>query len=166
MQRQGEPAESAPPPGRTAFTVHPATTLLRDILDLTTEFERHLGRELTVNPTDLAAMEELIRDGALSPTELAGRLNISTAAVTTVVDRLTAVGHVSRMPNPDDRRGVIIVPAPASVAKAMQTLMPMILSINEVLAGFSEEEKTTITVYLDRVVSAYRGHLPDMESAD
>jgi len=151
---------------RPEITVHPATGLLREILELTAAFQLHLGKELSVNQTDLDAMEELIKDGPLSPTELAGRLNISTAAVTTVVDRLTAVGHVSRMPNPDDRRGVIIVPAPASVAKAMQTLMPMILSINEVLAGFSEEEKTTITVYLDRVVSAYRGHLPDMESAD
>jgi DNA-binding MarR family transcriptional regulator len=161
MQREHDRAQAAPPPGRSAFTVHPATTLLRDILDLTTEFERHLGRELTVNPTDLAAMEELIRDGALSPTELAGRLGLTTAAVTTAVDRLTAVGHVSRQPNPADRRGILVVPSPDSVRRAMSTLMPMILGMDRVLGEFDEAERDTITAYLGRVADVYREQLPD-----
>ena len=161
MQREDDRAQAAPPPGRSAFTVHPATTLLRDILDLTTEFERHLGRELTVNPTDLAAMEELIRDGALSPTELAGRLGLTTAAVTTAVDRLTAVGHVSRQPNPADRRGILVVPSPDSVRRAMSTLMPMILGMDRVLGEFDEAERDTITAYLGRVADVYREQLPD-----
>jgi len=161
MQREDDRYQAAPPPGRSAFTVHSATTLLRDILDLTTEFERHLGRELTVNPTDLAAMEELIRDGALSPTELAGRLGLTTAAVTTAVDRLTAVGHVSRQPNPADRRGILVVPSPDSVRRAMSTLMPMILGMDRVLGEFDEAERDTITAYLGRVADVYREQLPD-----
>jgi DNA-binding MarR family transcriptional regulator len=155
MQRDPDSAA----PGRGSFEVHPATTLLRDILDLTADFERLLQRELTVNPTDLEAMEELIRDGALSPTELARRLNMSTAAVTTVVDRLTAVGHVSREPNPDDRRGVLVVPQPDSVRKAMTTLMPMILGMDAVLADFGDAERDTITAYLRGVVDVYRARL-------
>ncbi len=140
--------------------MHPATTLLRDIADLTTEFERHLGRQLTVNPTDLEAMDHLIREGALSPTELANRLHITTAAVTTVVDRLVAVGHVSREANPRDRRGVLVVPAPESVRRAMSTLMPMILGMDDVLSDFNDAEKDTITSYLSRVVAVYRAQLP------
>jgi len=147
--------------GRNSFTVHPATSLLRDILDLTTEFERHLGRELTVNPTDLAAMEELIRDGALSPTDLSRRLGLTTAAVTTAVDRLTAVGHVTREPNPADRRGVLVVPSPDSVRKAMGTLMPMIVGMDRVLSEFDEDQKETITAYLERVAEVYRDQLPE-----
>lgn len=162
MQRDGE----TPATGRGSFAVHPATELLRHILDLTTEFERHLGRELTVNPTDLEAMEELIRDGALSPTELAKRLGVSTAAVTTVVDRLIAVGHVSREPNPNDRRGVLVTPNPDSVRKAMGTLMPMILGMDRVLAGFDEGERDTITAYLGRVADVYRAQLPAAETPD
>jgi DNA-binding MarR family transcriptional regulator len=146
---------------RGSFDVHPATTLLREILDLTTEFERHLGRELTVNPTDLEAMEHLIRDGALSPTELARRLGVSTAAVTTVVDRLVAVGHVSRQPNSADRRGILIEPDPRSVGKAMATLMPMILGMDGVLDDFDEAAQATITEYLTRVAGVYRAQLPE-----
>jgi len=161
MQRVPETAA----PGRGSFAVHPATTLLRDILDLTGDFERHLGRALTVNPTDLEAMEELIRDGALSPTELARRLNMSTAAVTTVVDRLTAVGHVSREPNPDDRRGILVVPRPESVRKAMATLMPMILGMDAVVSGFDEAERETITAYLRAVADVYRAQLSPDDAA-
>jgi len=104
------------------------------------EFERHVGRELTVNPTDLHAMEHLIQSGPLSPTELARRLDISTAAATTVVDRLTALGHATRTQHPTDRRGVVVVPSPASAARAMSILLPMITSIDGVLDDFSDDE--------------------------
>lgn len=144
---------------RAVGPVYPATELLREILDLTGEFERHLGRTLTVNPTDLEAMEFLIREGALSPTELARRLDISTASVTTVVDRLTTVGHVTRVPNPDDRRGILVVPNPESVNRAMATLMPMIMGINRALDDFDEGQRATITQYLSRVADVYRDQL-------
>lgn len=124
------------------------------------EFERHVGRELTVNPTDLHAMEHLIQSGPLSPTELARRLDISTAAATTVVDRLTALGHATRTQHPTDRRGVVVVPSPASAARAMSILLPMITSIDGVLDDFSDDEQITITGYLERVLEVYRAQIP------
>lgn len=141
------------------FQSRPPTALLREIIDVTDEFEAHVGRELSVNPTDLQAMEHLIMSGPLSPTELARRLGISTAAVTAVVDRLVAVEHVSRAQHPTDRRGVLVVPAPKSIARAMGTLMPMIAGIDGVLDEFSETEQETIAAYLERVVSVYRAQL-------
>ena len=136
------------------------TVLLRDILDVTEEFSAHLGRELAVNPTDLQAMEHLMMTGPLSPTELARRLGISTAAVTAVVDRLAAVGHVSRTQNPVDRRGVLVVAAPKSVEKAMGTILPMIAGIDDVLDSFDDAEQATIATYLKRVLTVYRSQLP------
>lgn len=146
-------------PNEPVFSRAP-TVLLRDILDVTEEFSAHLGRELTVNPTDLQAMQHLMMTGPLSPTELAQRLGISTAAVTAVVDRLAAVGHVSRVQNPTDRRGVLVVPAPESVEKAMGTILPMIAGIDGVLDGFDDTEQATIAAYLERVLTVYRSQLP------
>ncbi len=141
------------------FQSRPPTALLREIIDVTDEFEAHVGRELAVNPTDLQAMEHLIMSGPLSPTELARRLGISTAAVTAVVDRLVAVERVSRAQHPTDRRGVLVVPAPKSIARAMGTLMPMIAGIDGVLDEFSEAEQETIAAYLERVIEVYRAQL-------
>lgn len=137
------------------------TRLIREFLDLSEDFEAHLGRELTVNPTDLQAMQHLIMGGPLSPTDLSRRLGISTAATTAVVDRLVAVGHAHREQHPTDRRGVVIVPEPASVGRAMSALMPMILGIDAVLDEFDADEQATITDYLERVLEAFRAQLPD-----
>lgn len=148
--RAGQPGEG--PPAR------PATRLLRDLLDVTEDFERSLGTQLTVNPTDLDAMQHLIMSGPLSPTDLARRIGLSPAATTTVIDRLEALNHVHREPNPADRRGVRVVPSEASRARAMATIMPMIMGVDRVLDDFSTDEQDVVTRYLERVVDVYRVH--------
>lgn len=144
----------------TGSGVHESTALLRRILRISQEFEAYLGAELTVNQTDLAAMQHLMMEGPMSPTQLAKKLKLSTAATTVVADRLTRVGHVTRAPHPTDRRGIVIEPAPESVAKAMSTLMPMIMGIDNVIHEFTDAEQQVITSYLRRVVEVYRDSLP------
>jgi len=102
---------TTPPTDVVPPRVRRATELVREVYEVSQDFESHVGRQLAVNRTDLSAMEHLIQSGPLSPTELARRLEISTAAATTVVDRLTALGHTTRMHHPTDRRGVIVVPS-------------------------------------------------------
>jgi len=143
--------------------VRPATAMIRDVLTVSEDFEAHVGRELTVNPTDLQAMEHLIMNGTASPTELSRRLSISTAATTAVVDRLVALGHAHRTQHPTDRRGVVIVPEPSSVRKAMSTIMPMIMGIDGVLDEFDDDEQAIITAYLTRVLEVYRAQIPAPE---
>lgn len=144
---------------------HAATLLLRELLDVTEDFERTLGDELSVNPTDLTAMQHLIVSGALSPTALAERLELSSAAVTTVIDRLEALGHARRTPNPDDRRGTLVVPEPASVGRAMSRIVPMVTEVDRAIHDFTDDEQAIITRYLTRVVGAYRGHAHPTERA-
>jgi DNA-binding MarR family transcriptional regulator len=129
-------------------------------VQLSRAFEVHLGHQLTVNLTDLAAMEHLISSGPLGPSELARRLGITPPAVTAVVDRLEELGHATRVTNPADRRAVVVTPAPASVQKAMSILMPMIGDIDATLDGFDSEQQAVIAEYLERVVAAYRTHIP------
>lgn len=145
---------------RGTIKVEDPTSLLQRIREVTAQFEHALGAQLSVNPTDLAAMEHLIQDGPLTPTELARRLGVTTAAVTTSIDRLTAVGHVTRSPNPDDRRGILVVPSAASIGQAMGMLLPMIMGIDKVLAGFDNAQKQVITDYLSQVVEVYEQHIP------
>lgn len=139
---------------------HQATVLLRDIRSLSGEFSAKLGQELMVNPTDLATMEHIIENGPLTPTDLAARLGITTAAMTTSIDRLAALGHATRVPNPADRRGVLVVPTPESTRRAMDSILPMVSGIDRVLDEFTEEERAVIVDYLKRVIEAYKAHLP------
>ena len=129
---------------------------LRDVLGLAAGFERRLGTVLAVNPTDMKAMEHLIQAGSLSPTELAGRLGVTTAAATLVVDRLVEVGHVDRRPHPHDRRRVVVVPRPASVGRAMDELMPMIGGVARAADALSPRERATVLRFLGQVREVYR----------
>lgn len=157
-----QPSTSTRPAGMppsTRMGVRRPTELVRDVREVSQAFELHVGRQLSVNPTDLQAMEHLIQSGPLSPTELARRLEISAAAVTTVVDRLVALGHTTRTQHPTDRRGVVVAPTPGSVARAMSILVPMITGIDAVLDDFDADEHATITRYLERVLAVYRSQI-------
>jgi DNA-binding MarR family transcriptional regulator len=146
---------------RPAFADFPARSAilsdLREIVRLSGEFERHLGRVLAVNATDLTAMQHLIESGPLSPSELARRLRISTAATTLVVDRLEASGHASRRRHEDDRRRIVVVPDVGSTQRAADELLPIVRGIAELLNDLSPEESSAVERFLDRVVEVYRG---------
>lgn len=136
--------------------VSPISQQLRDVDALSRAFERRLGTVLTVNQTDLTAMEHLIQDGPLTPSELATRLKVSTAASTLVVDRLVALGHAERHPHERDRRKIVVVPARASVDRTVQELLPVILGVAAIVDDMSEEDRAVVSTFLDRVASVYR----------
>lgn len=129
---------------------------LRDVLALATRFERKLGRTLSVNPTDLRAMEHLIASGALTPTELAARLDISTAASTLVVDRLVELGHVRRGPHPSDRRRILVRAEPESEERALAEIQPMLEGVRRAIGGLTAAERATVLRFLDEVRGVYR----------
>ena len=150
---------ASPGTSQPHWDVGAPTVLLREFLQISEDFERRLGRELEVNPTDLAAMEHLIQSGPLSPSEIASRLGVTTAAATTIVDRLAKVGHVSRRTNEQDRRGVLVVPEPESVRRALGVIQPMVQAVDGALREFNETEQRAITAYLQRVLEIYRAHV-------
>ncbi|MBI2763110.1 MAG: MarR family transcriptional regulator [Chloroflexi bacterium] len=68
----------------------------------------------------------ILRDrGPMSPSELGGRLIVTRATVTGVVDSLERRGFVRRSPNPADRRGLVveITPAGLVVLQQLRTLI-------------------------------------------
>ncbi|MBG0740191.1 MarR family transcriptional regulator [Paeniglutamicibacter antarcticus] len=129
-----------------------ASRLMRRILVLNHEVEKQLGRELTVNSTDLDVMQHLMQSGPLSPSTLAQLLGISTAAVTVAIDRLVKRGHVSRQPHPTDRRRLLVVPAPDSTRRAMANLLPMIREVDALITAYTQDEQSAITDYLAKTV--------------
>ena len=134
------------------FVLRPQTQLVQRIIELNKQFELATARDLAMNSTDMAALGEIMMSGPQSPTELARRLQISTAAVTTVVDRLELAGHVTRESHPTDRRGILVAPTPASIERALATLMPVAQAIDSALDQFDETECATIARYLETII--------------
>ncbi|WP_382308941.1 MarR family winged helix-turn-helix transcriptional regulator [Herbiconiux sp. UC225_62] len=129
---------------------------LREINSVSRAFERRLGAVLAVNPTDLTAMEHLIQEGPLTPSDLAARLGVTTAASTLVVDRLVALGHVERTRHAHDRRKIVVVPTRASVNRAIDELMPVIVGVSRLVEELPDSEREVIASFLTRVIDVYR----------
>lgn len=133
---------------------------LREISTLSTQFLKYVGHSLSVNDTDLSAMEHLMLEGPLTPSDLARRLDISTAATTVVVDRLSALGHVHREAHAHDRRKIVVVPTPASVQAAFETLVPMLSGVAGVTSRLTEHDQAVVSRFLADVIGVYRGAIP------
>src|SRR5215467_3191885 len=66
--------------------------------------------DVGVNPTDLGALCLLLLHGPAPAGRLAELTDLTTGAVTAVIDRLEQGGFVRRELDPADRRKVIVVP--------------------------------------------------------
>ena len=136
--------------------VYPATSLLREVIEHSAEYSRMVGAQLEVNETDFQAMEQLIAHGPMTAGDLAKAVGISPGSATVMIDRLVAVGHVSRERNPSDRRGVLVTPNPNSVAKAWKHISPIVLASEKALKKVSGSERKAIEDYLSRMLEIYK----------
>ena len=136
-------------------SVQPVTELLREVISHSQDYAKVVGAHLDVNETDFSAMEHLITSGPMTAGDLARAVGISPGSATVMIDRLVEVGHVTRIPNPKDRRGVLVTPNPASVAKAWKHISPLILASENALAELSEIERKAIQKYLESMLAVY-----------
>jgi len=61
-----------------------------------------------LSESDVDALELLIDTGAATAGRLSDLMGLTTGAVTRVIDRLEQAGYVRRLPDLDDRRGVVV----------------------------------------------------------
>lgn len=133
---------------------------LQQIAILTRRAAVNLGTALGINQTDVAALEHLITDGPLPPTELAARLSVTTAGITQVIDRLERAGHVVRERQLGDKRRVLVCPQPESVAQAYRHIAPMLHGLNTVLGELEGQNRSVVEAFLGQVIEVYRSTLP------
>ncbi|MFJ2745761.1 MarR family winged helix-turn-helix transcriptional regulator [Streptomyces sp. NPDC087440] len=128
---------------------------LRELTLRQQRFERFLGRRLHVDPAGLAVMDHLVNVAPTTPSELARHLGTSTAAMTLVIDRLAAGGHVRREPHPTDRRKVVVVPAEEWPDTAFAYVAPLVAGITAATDELAPDERAVVARFLARAVAAY-----------
>jgi DNA-binding MarR family transcriptional regulator len=107
------------------------------------------ARDLEVSVPELLALENLDEEAGLGPSELARRLQLSTGAVTALVDRLEASGHAVRAAHPSDRRRIVVTrTAKASDALASEAA-PLAAEVRRLAERLSDEERRAVGKFLD-----------------
>ena len=110
------------------------------------------ARDAGVSVPELLALENLENSG-LGPSELARRLQLSTGAVTALVDRLESSGHAARSAHPSDRRR-IVVSRTAKGSDALATAAaPLEHEIRRLADGLDENEREVVGRFLDAFIS-------------
>src|SRR3972149_7490121 len=74
-----------------------------------TLFRNAMSEWAGLNVTDMECLRLLFLKGIATPSELARHTGLTSGATTAMLDRLEKSGLIERRPNPDDRRGTLIV---------------------------------------------------------
>src|SRR5829696_4029552 len=112
------------------------------------------AKRMSLEASELAALEHLQAAGSMTQKRLGERLSISPGAVTAMIDRLELRGYVERIPNPEDRRSALVRITKAGLEESLRHLWPYIEDIKGVEEGFSEEERAVIARFLRAATQA------------
>lgn len=141
-----------PVPPDSAGTPDPSITfLLADVLRLTREQFRHRAQGLQLTPALARLLFFVDQQPGCSQTELARFLDVTTATIGRMIDRLETSGVVRRVPDTVDRRAFRI--HLGEDASAMVERMRLIVdqTTDMALQGLSAQEKKSLRQALVRM---------------
>jgi DNA-binding MarR family transcriptional regulator len=105
----------------------------------TQAFDDAVGRALGLNPTDLRCLDWVV-DGPKSAGELSAGTGLSSAATTTMIDRLERKGFVRRVRDSTDRRRVLVEMTPQGRKCVYRYYGPIVEEGSALFAGVSDEQ--------------------------
>lgn len=137
------------------------TDLQKKVFSLTREYgmssvmlRNAVSRKLGLNITDMECLSLLSVKGLSSPTELARYTGMTTGAATTMLDRLETAGFITRKPNPNDRRGVVVAVNTLSTKKMGTVFAGAQAAQKSVIESYSPDELQTIVDFLERITQS------------
>ncbi|WP_088043764.1 MarR family winged helix-turn-helix transcriptional regulator [Bacillus sp. EAC] len=99
-----------------------------------------IASKLHLNVTDLRCRELLSQTGPISAGQLSQLTNLTTGAITGVIDRLEKAMLVKRIHDPEDRRKVIIQPLYERDDEITKLFKPLSDSLSNIFNQYNDEE--------------------------
>ncbi|MDE0546523.1 MarR family winged helix-turn-helix transcriptional regulator [Microbacterium sp. C7(2022)] len=119
---------------------------------------RRTRDDMAMGDNELLALRFILRAErqgvAVSPSDVARYLGISTASTTALVDRLVRSDHVSRAPHPSDRRMVVLHATPHTDDEVRKTLGAMHERMMDATRGLSDDDADVIISFLEHMTKA------------
>lgn len=121
------------------------------------DMRRRMSAGMDMNMTDLDALRHVIaherHEEPLTPLGLARLLRISGASSSKLLDRLTASGHLQRVPNPDDRRSSVVVATDHGHTQVRERLDGLHARMQEAAEQVPEEVRGEVAAFLRRIAA-------------
>ena len=126
---------------------------MRELSVQLSRLNHHVGAHLDLKEIDLSCLDTIARHGPLSPSALARTAGLHPATVTGILDRLERGGWVARERDPSDRRAVVVRALRDRGAEVFR-LSGMNASLDQILAGHTDEELDLLASFLRRTTDA------------
>ena len=104
-----------------------------------------------VGLSDFAVTEMLLHKGPLPVNEIGRRIELTSGAITTAVDRLESRGLVTREAHPSDRRARIVRLTAAGHEHATRTFAAHKVAMDLAASGLSKTERATLIELLKKL---------------
>src|SRR5258706_10630269 len=88
----------------------------------------------------------------LRPTDFAASLMLTSSGTTKRLDRLEAAGHITREPDPNDRRGVLITLTSSGRSLICEAALQHIAHEHRILSGLTREEQRQLADLLRKLL--------------
>ncbi|HWG28473.1 MarR family winged helix-turn-helix transcriptional regulator [Actinospica sp.] len=140
---QADDGEPDPDPSGGTTASHPRMPLVHLLRSVAVDLDLRaaaFAAEQHLHPTDLRALIALLdaeRAGeSMAPGRLGARLHLNSPTTTAVIDRLEALGFLTRERDPHDRRRVLLVVSREAKILGWDFFGPLITRILAVMDGF------------------------------
>jgi DNA-binding MarR family transcriptional regulator len=133
----------------------------------TVVFHAAIAERLGLNPSDHKCADLICNEtGPVTAGRLAELTGLSTGAITGVVDRLERAGFVSRVPDPQDRRRVVIMGSMEGRAPDLRHLfIPMITGMTSICENYSDADLAMILGFMRRCNEMTEGRIEALREA-
>ncbi len=121
--------------------------------------------KLGVNATDMECLGFLLYKRSASPSELAKYTGLTSGATTAMLDRLEKAGFIERRPNPDDRRGTLVVLAKSGAERVAAWFAPVGKAQDVFISSYSEKELALIAEFFERYARIWEQEREKLEKA-
>src|SRR5258706_1722475 len=101
--------------------------------------------------SDFAVMEMLLHKGPQPVNEIGRRIELTSGAITTAVDRLESLGLVTREAHPSDRRARIVRLTAAGQEQAAKIFAVHKAAMDSAARGLSKTERATLIELLKKL---------------
>jgi DNA-binding MarR family transcriptional regulator len=115
-----------------------------------TLFRNAVSEWAGLNSTDMECLRLLFVKGMATPSQLSRHTGLTSGATTAMLDRLEKAGLIVRRPNPDDRRGTLIIPEKSATEKAASWFESARMAQDELISSYSESELEIISDVFER----------------